>query len=126
MKNIALVAALVLSTTIASVRVAAACGGTGQPPQGILGTATVAAPKTATGVHPRLERKDGRTILTLAYPGFDGQRAQVYVDYFEVVRDRNLRRLENMLAHRRAMSLDVTVERVDGHRWRVIGWATRA
>jgi len=138
MKNIALVAALVFATTTASVRIAAACGGTGQAPQGILGTAStgptirfadqVAAfpGAKAIGVWPRLEREGGRTLLSLSYPQFGKEGPHLYMDTFEVVRDRNLRRLERVLAHRKWPNLDVSIERVDGNRWRVTGWQVRA
>ena len=126
MKNIALVAALALATTTASIRVAAACGGGGQrePRIGVLSGEAPA--RTAVGVYPRIEREHGRTVLTLAYPQFDGAGPSVYVDSFEVVRDRNFLRLERRLGRTRGMNLDVSIERVDATRWRVTGWSVRA
>jgi hypothetical protein len=130
MKNLALVAALVLATTTASIRAADACGGYGQPPQQqeMRFQHRVAAfpGMQAKGVWPRLEREGATTILTLSYPQFGIEGPHLYMDTFEVVRDRNLRRLERTLAARKWPNLDVTVERVDGHRWKVVGWKTRA
>jgi hypothetical protein len=122
MKNIALVAALVLATTTASIRVAAACGGYGQEPPRI--GATLGS--KALGIWPRLHRDGARTILTLSYPRFGNEGPDLYMDQFEVVRDRNLRRLERVIAARRHPDLDVTIERVDGTSWRVVGWKSRA
>lgn len=141
MKNIALVAALVLATTTASIRVADACGGYGsQQPQGVLGTAGTTGIEPlrfadqwaafpgakAVGLWPKLQRDGARTILTLSYPQFGNEGPSLYMDSFEVVRDRNLRRLERVLAARRYPNLDVTIERVDGRTWRVVSWSTRA
>jgi hypothetical protein len=125
MKNIALVAALALATTTASIRAAAACGATGET-QPVLGMRTQAGARTAVGVYPRLDKKNGAVVLSLAYPQFDGQPVAVYVDSFQVVRDRNLLRLERRLAHTRGYDLDVTIARVDGTHWRVTGWSARA
>lgn len=127
MKNIALVAALVFATTAASVRIAAACGGTGQGPTIRFADRVAAFPGAkATGVWPRVQRDGARTILTLSYPQFGSEGPQLYMDSFEVVRDRNLRRIEHVLAHRKWPNLDVSIERVDGNRWRVTGWQVRA
>jgi hypothetical protein len=126
MKNIAVVAALALAATTASIRVAAACGGDGGIPPGLLTSLAAPAPTTAVGVYPRIERSHGHTVLTLAYPELDGQGPTVYVDSFEVVRDRNLLRLERRLAHTHGYNLDVSIERVDATRWRVTGWSVRA
>jgi hypothetical protein len=125
MKNIALVAALVFTSITGSIGVAAACGGTGQT-QPVLGIRTQASARTAIGVYPRLEKKNGALVLSLAYPQFDGEPVHVYVDSFQVVRDRNLARLERLLAHTRGMNLDVSIARVDATHWRVTGWSAHA
>lgn len=127
MKNIALVAAIALASTTASIRPAAACGGGGQSPPALgIVRAESASPRTAVGVWPRLEKKNGITVLSLSYPQFDGAPVQLYMDRFVVVRDRNLRRLEHVLAHTEWPNLDVSIERVDATRWRVTGWTTHA
>lgn len=125
MKNLALVAALVLSMTAASIRVAAACGVAGDPPRFADRVAAYPGAK-ATGVWPKLERDGARTVLALSYPRFGDEGPRLYMDRFEVVRDHNLRRLERELARRAHPDLDVTIERVDGFRWRVVGWSGRA
>jgi hypothetical protein len=131
MKNIALVAALVSLLTTASVRVAAACGAS-RPPAATIGVSFAdrwaAYPgATATGVWPRLEREGARTILSLSYPVFGADaEPRLYMHRFEIVHDRNLRRLERALARRAHPDLDVNIERVDGFRWRVTGWSVRA
>lgn len=76
-------------------------------------------------VSPRLEREGAHTMLTLAYPRFGERGPTLYMDTFEVVRDRNLRRFERVMAQTEWPSLGVTIERVDGQRWRVVGWSRR-
>jgi hypothetical protein len=136
MKNILLVAALAVATTTPSIRTAAACGAT-PPQQTSVSTNGLASVRfadqvaafpgaKAKGVWPRVARDGARTILTLSYPQFGSEGPQLYVDSFEVVRDRNLRRLERVLARTEWPNLDVTIERVDGFRWRVTGWSVRS
>ncbi|MBZ0232287.1 MAG: hypothetical protein K8M05_08030 [Deltaproteobacteria bacterium] len=127
MKNVAFVAALVLATTTASIRAADACGSAPAAAPVRFADRVAAYPGAkAHGVWPRVERDGARAVLTLSYPRFGAEGPQLYMDSFEVVRDRNLRRLEAALAGRKLPDLDVTIERVDGRRWRIVSWSSRA
>ncbi len=119
MKNIALVAALTALLSTSAIGVAVACGSPGERAPAVFTRQKV------VGVWPSLERDGKRTVLTLSYPRVDGGGLQHYMDSFEVVRDRALRRLERELAGRDFANLEVSLERIDATRWRVTGWSTQ-
>jgi hypothetical protein len=105
--------AFALSLTAAAPR-AEACGD--------YTLAKVTTRERATGQWPSLERRDGVLKLALSYPRFARSTDFPYLDWFTVVADRNLRRLERALAEQGSWNLRVTIEEVSPGRWRVVSW----
>jgi hypothetical protein len=109
---------LTFTTTFAGVRSAEACGGY---------TEFRLPRESAVGVWPKLERdREGHTRLSLGYPKYALSGDYLYMGFFTVVPDRNLRRLERELARPASHQLEVTVEEVRPGAWRVVGWTRRA
>jgi len=117
MKTIAALLALALATT-ATVRTADACGGYGsfQPVK----------KETAVGIWPKVSRDaEGKLQLELHYPKFTIGGEYLYMQYFDIVRDARLSRLERVLAGPHGRNVEVTVQEVGAGQWRVVSWAVR-